>query len=275
MISRSHNLSALFVLIATLALPAAHASAFESAWAKTDKADVRLLSAGARDGTASIRAGVEIRMARGWHTYWRYPGDAGIPPRFDWSGSSNLAAAEILWPAPTRIAVEGGIESIGYKDGVVLPVVIRPTDATKPVALRLKVDFGVCEKICIPASAKLTLDVPPGSAKRIAALDAAEARVPSLAQPGKLARAKVEPGNPSRAVVDIAVTAGKPFDLFAEGPTGDWALPLPKLIEQKDGRARFVIPLEGAPSGASPTPGKLRLTFVSGDEATESLVPLD
>jgi DsbC/DsbD-like thiol-disulfide interchange protein len=279
MLSRPGALIAQILLIAPLALPAASALALESPWAKADKSEVRLISAGAAGAKAPLRAGVEIRMARGWHTYWRYPGDAGIPPRFDWSGSSNLGSAEIRWPAPQRISVEGGIESIGYTDSVLFPVIIRPADATKPVALRLKIDFGVCDKICIPASAKVAIDIPPGSGKSHALLDAAEAHVPSVGKSGNAApaviAAKLEPGSPLRAAIEIAVTPGKPFDLFAEGPTDDWALPLPKLVGQKDGRAHFSLPLEGAPSGTGPTPAKLRLTIVSGSEAIESLVPLD
>jgi DsbC/DsbD-like thiol-disulfide interchange protein len=265
------------ILVAVALVTPASAAALESPWIKTDTADVRLVSAGARDGEA-IRAGVEIRMPRGWHTYWRYPGDAGIPPRFDWSGSSNLAGAEIRWPAPQRISVEGGIESIGYTDSVLFPVLIRPMDATKPVTVRLRANFGVCEKVCIPAVATIAMEIPAGSGKRHAALEAAEARIPSPAKSDagpRVISVKKEPGNPPRALIEVAVAPGKPFDLFAEGPSSDWALPLPKLIHQKDGRARFTLPLEGAPSGAGPTPAKLRLTLVSGDQAIESLVPLD
>lgn len=278
MFSGRHPSLTQFLAAALVALLAASATAAESPWVKSDKAEVRLISAGAPGADKPLRAGVEIRMAPGWHTYWRYPGDAGIPPRFDWSGSSNLASAEIRWPAPTRISVEGGIESIGYTDSVLFPVLIRPVDATKPVALRLKIDFGVCERVCIPASATLAVDIPPGSGKRHAALDTAETRVPSAAKPGTALRviaAKTEPGKPPRAVIDVAVAPGKRFDLFAEGPTADWALPLPRLVSQKDGRARFTVPLEGAPSGTGPTPAKLRLTLVSGDSAVETLVPLD
>ena len=54
-------------------------------------------------------AAVEIRLAPGWHTYWRVPGEAGIPPRFDWSGSQNLAAVAYEWPRP-EIIVSYGIE---------------------------------------------------------------------------------------------------------------------------------------------------------------------
>ena len=259
-------------------LPAGAGTALESPWSNAGKAEVRLL-AGRSLGTGSpLRAGVEIRMARGWHTYWRYPGDAGIPPRFDWSGSGNVSSVEVRWPAPQRILIEGGLESIGYSDDVLFPIYVRAADAEKPVALRLKLDFGVCEKICIPASAKVALDIPLGSGKRNPLLDAAESRVPALAQSNQklgVISAKLEQGKPPRALIEVAAPAGKPFDLFAEGPADDWALPLPKLIEHKNGRARFSVAIEGAPAGADPVPSKLRLTLVSGDRSIETFVPLD
>lgn len=281
MISRVRDFACRAALAIPLLSPSG-APALESSWTETANAKVRFLAGGTagKDSAAPLRAGIEIRMTHGWHTYWRYAGDAGIPPHFDWTGSMNLRAAEIRWPAPTRIRLEDGIESIGYKDAVVLPLHLRPQDSSKPVMLRLKLDFGVCEKICIPASAKLALDIPPSSGKSLPALDAAEARVPVKAQlgaAGKLSvlKGKLDRGQTPRVLVEVAVPPGESFDLFAEGPDGAWALPLPKRIDVVDGRARFAIPIDGAPAGGSPTPSKLRLTLVAGDEAIEVTLPLD
>jgi DsbC/DsbD-like thiol-disulfide interchange protein len=280
MLSPARDLACRALLAAAVLFPAG-ATALESSWADSKNAKVRLL-AGGRDKNVSnsLRAGIEIRLTRGWHTYWRYAGDAGIPPQFDWSGSDNLEKAELLWPAPARIPVEDGIESIGYKDGVVFPLRLHAKDASKPIALRLKLDFGVCEKICIPASAKLALDIPPSSGKSLPALDAAETRVPVKAQLGaagtlRVLKGTLERGHTPRVLVEVAVPLGKSFDLFAEGPDEAWALPLPKRIDVMDGRARFAVPVDGAPAGGSPTPSTLRLTLVAGDEAIEVILPLD
>src|SRR5690606_23934820 len=153
-------------------------------------------------------------------------------------------------------------------------------DPAKPVRLQLKLDFGVCEKICIPATATLALKIPAGSGRSLPALDAAEARVPAKVAPGAAGELRVLGGKLERrpspqAIVDVAVPPGEPFDLFAEGPTDAWALPLPKRIESKDGRARFVIAIDGAPAGGGPTPSKLHLTLVAGAEAIEAVLPLD
>ncbi len=268
-----------FALPLALLVPAA-ATALETKWSDSEESRVRLVVAGTEQAAGFVRGGIEIRLEPGWHTYWRYPGDAGLPPRFDWSASENLDRAEVLWPAPVRIAVEEGIQSIGYKDLVLLPVHIRPRDPAKPVVLRLRMDYGVCEKICIPVTADLHLTVPPNAGQSYPALDRAEAQVPVARKlggqeaPGILA-VKLERGPKPTAVVDVAVAEGKPFDLFAEGPTAEWALPLPKPLEAKDGRARFVIPIDGAPAGGGPIPASLRLTLVSGERAVETVATFD
>ena len=263
--------------------PAA-SSAIESPWADAGQAMVRLLAADrVQAGRAvDLRGGIEIRIARGWHTYWRYPGDAGVPPRFDWSGSDNLAAIEVKFPAPERMVEAGGPKIIGYLDSVVFPLRIRPTDPARPVKLRLKLDFAVCEKLCVPVEARLEIAVPAGGGAPVATINAAEARVP---QPMRLGESKglgvlgvrLERGKAPRALVEVAVPAGTSFDLFAEGPTADWALPLPEKIEAGNGSARFSVLIDGAPPGTMPgsIPAKLKFTLVAGNRAIEVEAPLD
>lgn len=110
---------------------------------------------GWREGDGRHIAGIELRLAPGWKTYWRAPGDGGIPPSFDWSGSENLASVRILWPAPVVFELNG-VRSIGYRGDVVLPVEVVPRDPARPVRLRAEVELGVCRDVCVPAD--LTLD---------------------------------------------------------------------------------------------------------------------
>src|SRR5258707_272049 len=93
-------------------------------------------------GTAVLRAGIEIKLDPGWKTYWRYPGDSGIPPRFDFSGSSNVKSAVVAWPVPKRFADGAGM-SIGYDGGVIFPVRVVPENPDRPVSLRMKIDYAV------------------------------------------------------------------------------------------------------------------------------------
>lgn len=104
------------------------------------------------DGTRMVA--LRLDLAPGWKTYWRSPGDAGIPPEFDWSGSKNLEAVTINWPAPS-VFHTAGFTTIGYHDQLILPVEIRAKDPAQPVDLSVTVDLGVCRDICLPASLAL------------------------------------------------------------------------------------------------------------------------
>lgn len=108
-------------------------------------------------------AGLQMQMAPGWHTYWRAPGDAGIPPSFDWSGSQNVAAVRIHWPRPQAFST-AGTATLGYAGDLVLPLEITPVDASRPVRLKGRIDVGVCEEICVPASFMVDAALPrPGA----------------------------------------------------------------------------------------------------------------
>ncbi|WP_431298546.1 protein-disulfide reductase DsbD domain-containing protein [Tabrizicola sp. BL-A-41-H6] len=124
-------------------------------------------------------AGVQLTLAPGWKTYWRSPGDAGIPPTFDWSGSENVRAVRIHWPAPS-VFQTNGMQSIGYHDEVTLPVEVTAIDPSLPMRLSATVDLGVCDEICLPASLTLTTDlIAPGASD--ATIKAALARRPATA----------------------------------------------------------------------------------------------
>jgi DsbC/DsbD-like thiol-disulfide interchange protein len=108
-------------------------------------------------------AAMELTLAPGWKTYWRSPGDTGIPPSFDWSGSENVKSVRIHWPAPD-VFKANGMQTIGYHDHLVLPLEIMPKDPSLPVRLSVGVDLGVCDEICLPASLDLSSDLmPPGA----------------------------------------------------------------------------------------------------------------
>jgi DsbC/DsbD-like thiol-disulfide interchange protein len=104
------------------------------------------------DGTRM--AAIKLTLAPGWKTYWRSPGDTGIPPQFDWSRSRNLGGVGITWPAP-HVYREGGVVTIGYKDQLILPVTLAPRRAGAPLKLNTTLDIGVCRDICIPHRMKL------------------------------------------------------------------------------------------------------------------------
>ena len=151
-----------FALALVLVGPAT-ASAMQTAtdWSVGHKSQTRLIvgSMPGEQGEAVYYAGLEIKMEPGWKTYWRQPGDdGGIPPYFNWSKSINLKDTSVLFPAPRRFVEPTG-ESIGYKKHVVLPVKIEAVNASQKLGLAVQFEYGVCREICIPAQAKLALEV--------------------------------------------------------------------------------------------------------------------
>lgn len=135
-------------------------------------APVVTLLDGWRQPDGSRMAAIEVRLAEGWHTYWRVPGEAGIPPEFDWSGSENLASVAYEWPRP-RIIESYGMMSFGYEERLVLPVRLVPRDAGAPVAVSVTIDYGVCDDICMPAEATVVETVPVAAEEGRAAIEAA------------------------------------------------------------------------------------------------------
>jgi DsbC/DsbD-like thiol-disulfide interchange protein len=254
-----------------------------------------------------LRAGIEIKLDPGWQTYWRDPGDSGAPPSFDFSGSENVKTVNVLWPAPERFPDGAGGNSIGYRDHVILPLHVVAAEAAQPTALRLKLEYDVCSNICIPVESNLVLNLR-GDGAQDASIAQAEARVPrpvALGQQARLAaageRAQAgsdqaatrvsadphgaplailglhrQPGDAhDRVLIDVAAPAGAPVDLFVEGPSPDWSLPLPQQ-GAADGTVRhFEFELEGVPPNAKAEGAALTLTAVSGDDAIEVTAHLD
>jgi len=264
-------------LLALAFLPPRAAVAVESDWVDAGHARVRLLADSGGDG---LRAGVEIKLENGWHTYWRYPGDAGVPPHFDWSASENLDSVSVKWPAPEIFAADGGIKSVGYNGHVTFPVEIKRTDVGQPIQLKLKLDFAVCEKLCVPATAAVSLEVPLESGDLSETLEQAESSVPrsaTLGQGGALSveSIRIEHGDKPRAIISVKAPADAAPELLAEGPDDKWALPLPEKIGEEDGLTRFALPFEGAPPGAKPIPPKLVVTLKAANDAVQTEIPLE
>jgi DsbC/DsbD-like thiol-disulfide interchange protein len=230
-----------------------------------------------------LRAGIEIRLDPGWHTYWRYPGDSGVPPTFDFAGSQNVQSVTVLWPAPKRSADGAGGQFIGYTDDVVFPLRITAKDAAKPSSLQLKLRYAFCRDVCFPAEADLALTLSGGAGTEEAALVAAEARVPRRVPLGAGAGLAIpsvhrEGGDGhQRVVVEVAAPEGTPVDLLVEGPTPYWALPLPEPTApgSASGMRRFTFDLDGLPPGAHADGATLTFTAVSPEEAIEVGADLD
>jgi DsbC/DsbD-like thiol-disulfide interchange protein len=130
-------------------------------------------------------AGISLQLAPNWKTYWRSPGAAGIPPLFNWSGSKNVKSVRVLWPSP-QVFHTNGMQTIGYHDGVVLPLEVVAIDPSQPVSLRAQVDLGVCNEICMPAAVEMAADLGMAAAPD-AAIKAALRRLPERVKAAKIA----------------------------------------------------------------------------------------
>ena len=250
----------------------------ESPWNEDVRSAVRLIAGSSKVDDAVLRAGIEVKLRPGWKTYWRYPGDSGVPPHFDFSGSENLKKADVFYPAPHLFTDETG-QSLGYKDTVIFPVVVSPQQSGKPVRLRVKVDYAVCEKLCVPVEGRAELVLESGDSKHDPTLTAAEGRVPKHVTAGQLGLTakRANDGAKPTVTVDLGAPAGKPVELFVEGPTPQWALPIPKPAKTAPpGRAQFSFELDGLPPGVDPkSPTDLIFTVVTGDRAVEVKTHLD
>jgi DsbC/DsbD-like thiol-disulfide interchange protein len=265
-------------------------------------------------GAAFLRAGIEIRLAPGWRTYWRDPGDSGAPPMIDFSGSQNVTTVNVLWPAPQRFPDSAGGSSIGYTDHIILPLHVIPAEDSKQTTLQLKLGYDICSNICIPVEANFALTLN-GNGAEEPAIEQAELRVPRRATVGMasgrdlltqdpraeqdgnrnafaavavqrqgdalaIIRVHRQPGDGhDRVIVDVAAASGAPVDLFVEGPTPDWSLPLPQQTGGQNGGNdtihHFAFDLEGLPPGAKPEGAEFTFTAVSGDDAIEVTTHLD
>jgi DsbC/DsbD-like thiol-disulfide interchange protein len=248
-----------------------------SAWLKDGHSAVRLL-AGSRSG-AVLLGGIAIQLQPGWHTYWRNPGDSGVPPRFDFSKSENIEAVTVLWPAPVKFADGSGGTSLGYQKQVVLPLRIVAKNADRPVTLRAEINYAVCEKLCIPVEANAELAFTSVASTEDSALFAALDTVPkpaTVGDPNPLTIRDVKRDGKNGVLVDVAAPDAGDVNLFVEGPTPDWALPVPTLVVPgPPGIKRFAFDLDGLPPGAKPDGAALKLTLVGGERAYEFNVNLD
>ncbi len=251
-----------------------------SDWQPGEKGNVRLIAATngvADDGT--VRLGLEVDLEPGWKTYWRSPGDAGIPPSINWDGSANLQSTEFLWPAPERFSYYG-LDTFGYGDQVVYPIDIVAADSGEAVQLRGQVFLLICDDVCIPHDYSVSLDLPAGPAgpsDHAGLLDRFRAQVPGDGSGvGLTIEGAGLSGSAETPLVEVAIRSSEPFvapDLLVEGPE-DVVFRAPQVELSDDGLlARISVPAEDAfgderalPLNAQP----LLVTLVDGDRAMEA-----
>jgi DsbC/DsbD-like thiol-disulfide interchange protein len=258
------------LLLALSALPVA-ASAAATDWIDEDGARIRLVAAEPAPDATEIRAALVVELKPGWKTYWRDPGDAGVPPQFNLAGGSNVSAARMDFPAPERFE-EGASKTNGYKHPVSFPITFTLGQAGKPSAVKAAAFLGICEEICVPVKVEFSLDVPPaaGSTADQMLVQAAFDALPKPANASfGLIRLSAQP-----KALDIEISAppsAQPPELFiaADG----FQFGAPKFTAALKDKSRFSVPIQFAPKGAHIEDAEVRYTIKSGGMAVSGSVP--
>ena len=276
---RHFALGAVLLTAAMLPLPVA-----AEGWEDAPESRVRLVPAGRVSAeqlagrthlpSPALLAGVEILLDPGWKTYWRSPGD-GIPPQFDWRGSGNVAATQVLWPVPEHFRDAAGAYN-GYRDRVVFPVIVAPRSPDEPVSLELRLAYAVCKDVCIPVSKRLSVELD-GTAHgaRDKVLDALDKTPIHADEQGRCAglafdelSAELDGSGPHLRVEIRHRPGAGPEELFAE-PSSGLFMVHPEQRTSRSGRTVFHLDLTGLGNAEALSSETITLTAASRAQSCE------
>ncbi len=254
----------------------AGALAAASDWSRTDVSQVRLISARTAVGEATeIRAGLQFQLEPGWKIYWRSPGDSGSPPVLDFTQSENVAEVEMRWPAPRRFFELAEIQTIGYLDEAVFPLSIRLERPGEAVTLRAVVDYQACEKICIPFSTELSLELPAGDAEPTGFAQLIERHEERVPRDSGLAGIEVlsagVAGSPPAQMIVVALKSPVLFEtaeMFVEAPR-QFRIPDGETSLSANGAELTLRAPVEARDDRDLIGEQITITVVSGDRAIE------
>lgn len=210
---------------------------------------------------------LELRLQPGWKTYWRSPGDTGVPPEFDWRGSDNLGQVTIHWPRPEMIESAGEI-TLGYHRSLILPIEVAPADPAQPVHLRGSVDFGLCLDICVPGHAELDAGAAqPGPDPRI---QAALERVPAPSDLPLTCRIEEIPDG-MRVSATVPLPAGTSAEMAVAVELDRSNVWVSQPETRRDGQRLTAISdlIDETGKPFVLDPGDLRVTLISAGDAQE------
>lgn len=265
---------------AALSLGPVPAWSLDSGWAETEGGRMRLVIDPALRDDGTIRGMLDVSLDPGWKTYWRDPGSAGIPPMLDFSQSQGVSFERMEYPAPVRVD-DGYSIWAGYTAPVQFPLTFRPT-LSGETQIHAQAFIGICEKICVPFQADLTVELPQAQTMEdpdSRAVDDAFARLPETAGADfGIESASLDPmGQQLTVAAQLPVfrPAGKAADLFVAGPEG-FAFGPPKLMRDTDGQAQWSVRVD-PPSGyeTASEPVTLDVVVTLGQRAMEQSVVVD
>lgn len=217
-------------------------------------------------------AALHLTMAPGWKTYWRVPGEAGIPPEFSFAGSDNLASVTVHWPVPQVFAING-LTSIGYSGDLVLPLEVAAVAAGDPVSLKLSAQMGICEDICIPLALDLSAVLAASGTGTDPLIDAALQSRPTEGSTAGLqglgcSVAPIADGVQLTAVMTLPPTGGTEVAAVELEGAAVWTSP-PLLVRNGDrlSLTSDLVPADGAPFALNRS--DLRFTILGSNRTVE------
>lgn len=221
--------------------------------------------------TGSRMAALHLTLAPGWKTYWRVPGDSGIPPAFDFAGSENLSQVAFHWPRPS-VYDSDGLETVGYADELVLPMEVWPVAAGDAVTIRGHASIGVCRDICLPVELDFAAALPEGHGAADPAIRAALDTVPGAAPPGivSCAVAPIADGLKLDMTMTVPAQGGQEWVFVETGRADLWASP---AVVAREGAVLNAV-IELVPPEARPFSldrSTLRITVLGDTRAVEVL----
>lgn len=235
------------------------------------QAEIELLP-GWRTADGTHMAALRITLSEDWKTYWRAPGEAGLPPKFDWSGSENLAEVRPHWPVP-EVFTSNGMTTLGYHHELVLPLEIVPLAQGEDIQLDGNLAMGICQDICMPMQGHVAAVLPGTAAEADPRIVGALDRRPATADEAGVISAKCA----VEAIADgLRVTAKIDMPRIGAGELTVFEAPSPEIwvSESVTRRAENMLTATAdlVPPDARPfefDTASLRLTVLAGDRAVD------
>jgi DsbC/DsbD-like thiol-disulfide interchange protein len=234
---------------------------------------VRLVTTGLPDAQGKLQGALQIGLKPGWKTYWRDPGEAGIPPSLDASQGGNVKSAELAFPPPRRID-DGYADTAGYAGPVALPVTFTMKDgASGPI--KAHVFLGICKTICVPVQAELTVDpgAEPDDPRDALVVTQARAALPDAPSEDFTALGAHLDGDV--LTIEARLPADAPEAQFFLASGNGYLFGLPEAAGHDNETARFTVKVFEKPEpGSEPSPA-FDYTLVAGDRAVAGKIGIE
>ncbi|KVK54952.1 cytochrome C biogenesis protein [Agrobacterium deltaense] len=243
-------------------------------WARSEGGQMRVASL-AMDADGVVRGVLQIEPKDGWITYWREPGEAGIPPQITPDPASGAALTTMAYPVP-KLIENGDITDIGYDHAVSLPFQLKATDPAAGGKIDLTAFIGVCQNICIPFEAKFSIER--GNAgdddreeRRL--LEEARETLPEAASDDfKVIDFHITPDKTMLGVqLQLPENAPKETEIFIAGPSG-FAYYEPQNLVRDKRKLSFYMNIKGLPKTYQVQGNSWPILVKSGDRAMETML---